>query len=63
MSEKAPKKIPRIVISLSGEMEPLIERIRLHLQANLPEHFKSLRVSKSLAVETVIKEFVFREEV
>lgn len=57
------EKTPRIVISLNGEIEPLIDRIRLHLQDNLPEHLKSLRVSKSLAVETAIKEYVYREEV
>ena len=57
------EKTPRIVISLNAEMEPLIDRIRLHLQDNLPDHLKSLRVSKSLAVETAIKEYVYREEV
>ncbi len=52
------QKTPRIVISLNAEMEPLIDRIRLHLQDNLPEHLKSLRVSKSLAVETAINAYL-----
>lgn len=57
------EKTPRIVISLDGEIEHLIDRIRLHLQDNLPDHLKSLRISKSLAVETAIKEYVYREQV
>lgn len=56
------EKTPRIVISLNGEIEPLIDRIRLHMQDNLPEHLKSLRVSKSLAVETALKEYYKRME-
>lgn len=55
-------KTPRIVISLNGEIEPMIDRIRLHMQDNLPEHLKSLRVSKSLAVETALKEYYKRME-
>jgi hypothetical protein len=56
------EKTPRIVISLNGEIEPMIDRIRLHMQDNLPEHLKSLRVSKSLAVETALKEYYKRME-
>lgn len=59
MSEKS----PRVVISLSADVEPMIDRIRDHLQDNLPEHLKSLRVSKSLAVETAIKEYLSKEQV
>ena len=51
-------KEKRFVISLSGDMESMVNEIQKNLQDNMPEHLKSIRVSKSLAVETAIKQYV-----
>lgn len=55
-------KTKRFVISLNGDMETLVEHIRSQMQNNLPEHLKTLKISKSLAVETAIKQYQSRME-
>ncbi len=55
-------KSKRFVISLNGDIEPMVERIQLQMQEKMPEHLKSLRIGKSLAVETAIKEYYARME-
>lgn len=52
----------RFVISLNGDMEALVEHIQSQMQNNMPEHLKTLKVSKSLAVETAIKQYHARME-
>jgi succinate dehydrogenase/fumarate reductase flavoprotein subunit len=47
----------RFVISMNAEMEELVKQIQKHMQDNMPEHLQSMRVSKSLAVETAIKQY------
>lgn len=55
-------KTKRFVISLNGDMEALVEHIRSQMQNNLPDHLKTLKISKSLAVETAIKQYQSRME-
>lgn len=52
MSEK------RFVISLNKEAEDMVSHIQQRIQEGMPDHLKTIKVSKSLAVETAIKHYI-----
>lgn len=48
----------RYIISLPPETEDMISQIQEAIKKTLPEGLDTLKVSKSLAVETAIKKYV-----
>ena len=51
-------KKPRFILSLNGEAEELVKHIQQRMQEQMPKHLSSVKVSKCLAVETALKEYV-----
>ena len=54
MSEKA----DRFIVSLKPEAADMVKHIQTRMQETMPDHLKSLKVSKALAVETALSHYV-----
>lgn len=57
MSEKKERQ-KRYVVSLNPDMEDLIKQVQAALQKGMPTHVGRVKVSKAIAVEAAIKEFL-----
>lgn len=51
-------KKPRFILSLNSEAEELVKHIQQRMQEQMPKHLSGVKVSKCLAVETALKEYV-----